>query len=406
MMPSPDQQAAPETPSTSPTGNTVFDIAIVGAGAVGLVCALAMAEAGFRVALLGPSPSRRDGRTVALLNASWQMLERWGVVKRLAGLAAPLATMRLVDDTGSLFRQPPVDFRSAEIGLDAFGWNVETVQLVAALEAVAEATPDVFRDRRAVADIDFGPDQVVMKTADGLLAKCHLVVGADGRQSLVREAAGIAASNWSYPQVALTTTLRHSREHRDASTEFHTRTGPFTLVPLPGRCSSLVWLVEPAEGERLMALDDTALAAVVEKQSHSMLGAIKIDGPRGLVPMSGLSVPQFSAERVALVGEAAHVFPPIGAQGLNLGFRDVAALVAAMTSGDDRREAVGSPSSLKAYDRSRRVDVATRTGAVDVLNRSLLSDLMPVDLGRGLGLMAIAGIGPLRRMMMRQGLGS
>ncbi len=381
------------------------DVAIVGAGAVGLACALAIAEAGFSVMLIGPTPTRRDGRTVALLNASWRMLEQWGVAGRLAGVAAPLATMRLVDDTGSLFRQPPVEFRSAEIGLDAFGWNVETVQLVAALEAAVDAQPVIIRDRRAVTHIGFSAGGVTIDAGDEGLVRCQLAVGADGRQSIVRQAAGIEASDWSYPQVALTTILRHSREHRDASTEFHTRTGPFTLVPLPGRRSSLVWLVEPVEGERLMALDDPALATIIEKRSHSLLGGIKIDGPRGLVPMGGLSVAHFSAANVALVGEAAHVFPPIGAQGLNLGFRDVAALVAAIASGDGQ-EAVGSLACLKAYDRSRRVDVATRTGAVDMLNRSLLSDLMPVDFGRGLGLMAIAGIGPLRRMMMRQGLGS
>lgn len=376
------------------------DIAIVGAGAVGLAAALALAAAGREVALFGQASAPRDGRTVALLDGSWRLLEALGLAEALDANAAPLAVMRLVDDTGSLFRQPPVEFKAAELGLPAFGWNVENAVLVEAMAAKAAAEPRIRMIPQAVTEITAGADAVRL-AGDGFEpVEARLVVGADGRKSRVREAAGISARDWSYPQVALTAILSHRREHRDASTEFHTRSGPCTLVPMSGRCSSLVWLVEPAEAERIAGLDDAAFARAVEHQTHSILGAMTVAGPRGRVPMGGLSIDRFAAARMALIGEAAHVFPPIGAQGLNLGLRDVAALRDAVAGADDP----GEEAALSAYDRSRQADVRLRTGAVDVLNRTLLTDLLPADLMRGAGLLALSRIAPLRRVVMRHGL--
>lgn len=377
-----------------------YDIAVIGAGAAGLAAALALARDGRSVALLGPAGARRDGRTVALLHASWTMMEELGVAVRLARDSAPLAVMRLVDDTGSLFRQPPVEFRASELGLEAFGWNVENAALVEALAAEVAAAPAI-RHIAALAE-QIVPDSsgVAISGADFGTLRARLAVGADGRTSRVRAVAGIEARDWRYPQVALTAILSHSREHRDASTEFHTREGPCTLVPLPGRRSSLVWMVEPRRAETLAALDDASFARRVEERTHSMLGAMGIEGPRGAVPMGGLSVARFAALRCVLVGEAAHVFPPIGAQGLNLGLRDVAALRDVARGADDP----GAEPVLAAYDGARQGDVRMRTGAVDALNRSLLSDLLPTDLLRGAGLLALSSIGPLRRAVMRRGL--
>jgi 2-octaprenyl-6-methoxyphenol hydroxylase len=231
------------------------------------------------------------------------------------------------------------------------------------------------------------------------------VVGADGRNSLVRRWAGIEKKDWAYPQTALTTIVGHARDHKDASTEFHTRAGPCTLVPLPGRRSSVVWMTEPEEGKRLVSLPDAELAAAIEKRCASYLGGMKIDGPRGLVPMGGLSVSAFSAENAALVGEAAHVFPPIGAQGLNLGLRDVEGLIDTLEMARDNGEPLGSAAALRRYDDNRRGDVAGRTKGVDILNRTLLADFLPADFARGLGLLALSTIGPLRRLVMRKGVG-
>lgn len=375
------------------------DIAVVGPGPVGAAAALAFAEIGFNVALIGPANPRRDGRTVAVMDQSWQLLEAVGVTTQLEAEAAALNVMRLVDDTGSLFKRPPTEFRATEIGLEQFGFNVETVTLSTALLDAAAANTRIMRLPEAVSALGATETGRTLHLADGTSLSAKLVVGADGRQSMVRSEAGIPSKEWSYPQVALTAIVSHSRPHRNISTEFHTRAGPCTTVPLPGKRSSIVWMMTPEQGERLMALDDAALGLAIETRTHSILGQMKPDGPRGLTPMGGLSVERFAAHRVALIGEAAHVFPPIGAQGLNLGMRDVIALRESFERNDP-----GAASGLDAYEKSRASDVRTRTGAVDALNRSLLSDLLPVDFARGFGLLALEQIGPLRRFVMRQGL--
>ncbi len=381
-----------------------YDIAVVGAGAVGLSAALAFARDGYRTALIGHLDTRRDGRTVALLNGSVRFLEALGVWPRLVAEAAPLETMRIIDDTGSLFRPPPASFTSREIGLDAFGWNIENVTLVEKLAEAAREYENLTVLPQQATGFKADETAAIITLADSTEIRASLVVAADGRNSKFRQIAGIGIRTWSYPQSAVTAILAHDRDHRETSTEFHTRHGPFTLVPLPGRRSSLVWVTHAEEAQRLAALDDAALARAIERQAHSHLGAMRIDGPRGLVPMSGLSVDRYSAPRLALVGEAAHVFPPIGAQGLNLGFRDVASLRdAVVDSGDNGREP-GADETLRQYQRSRDLDVRLRTTAVDSLNRTLLSGLIPSDFLRGAGLLALSNIGPLRRIVMREGV--
>jgi 2-octaprenyl-6-methoxyphenol hydroxylase len=389
------------TRKAAATSPAQTDIAIIGAGAVGLAAALALSAQGHEVTVIGDSATPADGRTVALLGASWRLLARFGVTEALKDDAAPLCVMRLIDDSGSLFRPPPVDFRASEIGLEAFGWNVENTRLVATLAEAVTARPAIRRIKASV-DTILPDDTGVTLKCDGLdELRATLVIGADGRKSRAREAAGITTREWRYDQVALTAIFSHRRDHGETSTEFHTRQGPCTLVPMPGRRSSLVWMMSPQEAERIRALDNVAFARAVEARTHSLLGAMVLDGPRGSVPMGGLSVARFAARRIALVGEAAHAFPPIGAQGLNLGFRDVMALDHVLA---DATDDIGSDALLAAYDRSRRADVGIRTTAVDALNRSLLADFLPSDALRGAGLLALGEIGPLRRLVMRRAL--
>ncbi|MEJ0012728.1 MAG: UbiH/UbiF family hydroxylase [Bauldia sp.] len=375
-------------------------IAVVGAGPVGLAAAVLLADADYHVALIAPAAPSPDRRTSALMAGSVALLERLGVWPGLTADAAPLRTMRIIDGTTRLIRAPEVAFEASEIGLPAFGYNTANAALVAALErAVAE---------RGVARIDamaegaaFEDAGVTITTSAGNPVAARLAIAADGRKSKLREAAGIATQDWSYPQAALVCNLAHSLPHRDTSTEFHTEHGPFTLVPLAGNRSSLVWVDTPAESARRLALPDEAIAAEIETRSASILGAVTVEGRRQVFPLSGMSVTNFAAKRVMLVGEAAHLFPPIGAQGLNLGYRDVAALgeVLAGPVSDP-----GATAHLEAYDRARRVDVLTRTAAVDAMNRTLLSDFLPVAALRGLGLFLIDRVPPLRRFAMRQGV--
>jgi 2-octaprenyl-6-methoxyphenol hydroxylase len=376
------------------------DVAVVGAGPVGLTAALLLADAGYAVALIAPARNPPDRRTSAVLAGSIALLERVGVWPGLAAAAAPLRTLRIVDGTGRLIRAPEVAFDSAEIGLDAFGYNLPNRALVAGLDAAVRGRPIERIDDSAVG-VRVDDDGIVVVCASRRAIAARLVVAADGRRSAMRAAAGIEADHWHYDQAALVCNLAHTLPHRDTSTEFHTGTGPFTLVPLPGDRSSLVWVDRPAGAARRMDLSDAALAAEIEARSAAILGAVAVDGPRQVFPLSGMRARRFAAARVALVGEAAHVIPPIGAQGLNLGFRDAAALADTLAGPPADP---GGESALAAFDRARRSDLFVRSTAVDALNRTLLSDFLPVQALRGFGLFLLDRVPALRRQAMRQGL--
>ena len=385
--------------------NAQTDILVAGAGAAGLSAALALADAGREVAVVGPPDLGGAARTVALFDGSIRFLDSLGVWTRIAENSAPLRVMRIVDDTQSLFSAEPADFRSSEIGLDAFGWNVENRVLVTAMTEAARAHPRVRMIDDMVVDCAFDAHGANIGTKANGAISARLVVAADGRRSAARRAASIATRNWEYPQVAITAVFSHSRPHGDVSTEFHTRQGPCTFVPLNGtpehpHRSSLVWLMAPREADRRHALEPQEFAREAEAASHRLLGKLTLLSERGKIPMAGLTASTLTAPRLALVGEAAHVFPPIGAQGLNLGLRDCAHLAEALETADDP----GAPEGLARYERLRRGDVASRTLAVDTLNRALLTNFMPVDFLRGAGLFALQNIGPLRRLAMREGV--
>ena len=377
---------------------------VVGGGPAALTAAIALAQAGIGTVLAGRRPPRADNRTTALLAGSIAALETLGVWELCATNAAPLVTMRLVDDTGRLWRAPEVKFEAHEIDLDAFGYNIENPVLIDALEARARALPNLRTIDDEVTAVEPGEDAVTITLRSGAQLAAPLVIGADGRNSMCRAAAHIETSEHRYHQVALTVCLRHTRPHRDTSTEFHTTTGPFTLVPLPGNRSSLVWVLRPHEADELHALGDDELALEIERAAHSILGKITVEPGRALFPLSTKTAARFGAHRIALVGEAAHVIPPIGAQGLNLGLRDAATIAELAGRAHDEGRDIGADDVLIAYDRARRGDVASRGLVIDIANRTLLSDFLPLQGLRGLGLYALDKIGPLRRAVMREGV--
>ncbi len=391
------------------SGARASDVLVAGAGLAGLAAALGFARAGFDVVLSGAGERTGRGRTVALLDHSAAFLDSLGLGTQLRAEAAPLKSLRLVDDTGTLFPSRPIEFHAREIGLDAFGWNIENDRMAQALAAEVARAPRVERVASAAA-YDFAADAVRARLADGRTISARLVVGADGRDSMARRAGGLEARAHAYGQSALTALLAHRLPHGDFSTEFHTRGGPFTLVPLPAKAgashrSSLVWVMADRDARRREALDNEALAGEIERQAQSLLGAVRIEGERGIFPMTRQTVPRIVASRLALVGDAAHVFPPIGAQGLNLGLRDVEAIVACAVEARNEGRDIGGPEALGAYERSRRPDIALRTGVVDGLNRALLTHFAPADFARGAALATLSAIGPLRRFVMREGLG-
>jgi len=377
------------------------EVAVIGAGPAGLVSAIALAAAGIDTLLIAP-PARSDHRTTALLAGSATALDTLGVWQSCAPQAAPLKKMRIIDDTRRLLRAPEVLFTAAEIDCEAFGYNIETRHLIAALQTRA-AGLDLKSIATPALAIESDPSAVIIKHAEGE-ARVQLVIGADGARSICRTAAGSFTRRHAYPQAALTLNLGHAQTHDDTSTEFHTEEGPFTLVPLPGRRSSLVCVVAPTHCAELAALDDAALSAEIERRAHSLLGTMSVEPGRGVFPLAVETAEAFAGNRIVLVGEAAHVVPPIGAQGLNLGIRDAATIAEIVAEAHRHGGDIGAPQVLRHYDQERRADIVTRTLAVDLLNRSLLADFLVVHGARGLSLYLVDSIGPLRRALMREGV--
>lgn len=381
------------------------DIAVVGAGPAGLATAVGLARRGVRTLLITGPERGADHRTTALMEGSVRVLEEIGVWDRLQPHTTPLRDLRIVDATHRLLRAPEALFRASEIGLEAFGYNIENDTLRSALRAAAQDIPGLeFMEASATAH-EAGAEDIRVSLDDGRTVAARLVVAADGRRSRMREAAGIRVRTRAYPQVALTFTVRHTRPHEDISTEFHTEHGPFTLVPLPGDRSSIVCVVSERDAVRLLGLDEPALARELERRAFSMLGAFEVEEGRGAFPLAAESAEQLTAPRLALMAEAAHVMPPIGAQGLNLGLRDAACLLEIAGGAVVRGFDPGDAAVLDRYAAGRRRDIETRMAAVDLLNRSLLSDLVPMQGLRGLGVYMMQKVGPLRRGLMRLGAG-
>ena len=388
----------------SGTHNDRCAAVVVGRGPAGLTAAIALAEGGTQTLLVGSRPAKPDNRTTALLADSVTALNTLGVWSLCRAKAAPLKVMRIVDDTGRLWRAPEVRFEASEIGLDAFGYNIENRHLIDAMEERACNLSGLQIVDGEVLAIKPERDEVAIELRDGATYRAPIAIGADGRNSICRSAVGIDMDERDYPQVAITLCVRHSRPHQDTSTEFHTPYGPFTLVPLPGNRSSLVWVVDPERADDLASLDDAELSAEIERASYSILGKIEAEPARGRFPLRVATARRFADRRIALVGEAAHVIPPIGAQGLNLGLRDAATISELAIKADRQSQDIGGAEMLASYDRLRRADVGSRTFAIDFLNRTLLSDFLPAQSMRGLGLYLIDRIGPLRRAVMREGV--
>lgn len=379
------------------------EVCVVGGGPVGLTAAVALAAKGVHTTLLAPSYVG-DSRTTALWAGSIAALRALGIWEQAQAHAEPIQAIRLIDDRAGLLRAPELLFRAQEIDLPAFGYNIPNQALVAALEARVATLPLLQRRAVTVIAAETGEATVTLQLQGGARLAARLAVAADGRNSLLRDAAGIRTARWSYPQTALTCNFAHARPHGGASTEFHTRDGPFALVPLPGSRSSLVWVMSPDDAAWIAALDEAALSTAIERQAHSMLGRVRVEPGRDTFPLAGLTAQALCGRRIALVGEAAHVLPPIGAQGFNLGLRDALAIAEVAAAALARARDPGEDAALQAYEARRRGDVASRTLAVDLLNRSLLTGFLPLQGLRGLGLLALQHVGPLRRALIREGV--
>jgi 2-octaprenyl-6-methoxyphenol hydroxylase len=385
----------------------VYDVAVVGAGPAGIAAALALAHLGADVALIGPSPpvaQSRETRTAALLTSSVDLLKALKVWPALAPHAAPLKAIRIIDASRSLLRAPDIEFKASELGLPAFGYNIANTTLVEtlyaqALEILAWVIPG------NVTAIDIDGQRAVLALSEGSPLAARLVAGADGRRSICRVSAGIQVAERRYHQAAIATSFHHWLPHRNVSTELHWEEGSVTTVPLPDpQASSLIWVGSPAEIAALMQRDEEGFGAALVERLGGLLGAISQLGTRADFPVAALVANRLAAKRTVLLGEAAHILPPIGAQGLNLGLRDAASLADCVAQTLRQGRDPGGDEALEAYIAARRLDVMTRTLGVDLVSRALLTSLPPLQAARGLVLHGLNTLPPLRRAVMRLGL--
>ncbi len=385
------------------------DILVIGGGLAGLALTARLAADGHDVTCIdagtAPSPKTapRDQRTTAILMPGIDTLRKSGAWDAIAPDAQPLHGMKIVDCGGA--NPVPRDeamFDATETGAEAFGWNVQNGLARLALATQIDAQPNA----RLICDTRIGhwiarQDRVLATLSDGTPVSARLLVGADGRGSVVRMKSGIGLRKWGYAQKALAARVEHTRPHEGVSIEMHHVGGPLTFAPLPGEHSGLVWMNPDAEADRLAALDDTAFLEELNRRSDGVYGEITATAPRALWPATTQVATGLTATRTVLIAEAAHAFPPIGAQGFNLSLRDVETLATLCATADDP----GAEEMLARYSRQRMPDILARTAGVDLLNRSVRSSARPVRDLRRAGLSILGRTPPLRRLAMKIGLG-
>lgn len=391
------------------------DILVSGGGVAGLTAAAAFGAAGFSVICTDPAApvtdrdaAGADHRSTAFLTPSIAVLQAAGLWQRLAPFAAPLQIMRIVDAGGPL-PEPRIikDFDAAEISDQPFGWNLPNWLLRREMVARLAEMPNVtFLPGTATAQILLREAEALATLSDGQRVAARLIVAADGRQSTVRQEAGIGVKTTRYGQKALAFAVGHDVPHHNISTEVHRSGGPFTLVPLPDRdgrpASSVVWMESGTEIARLAALPVPEFEAAMTERSCGILGPLSLQSSRTIWPIIAQMADRMVAPRVALIAEAAHVLPPIGAQGLNMSLADLAALLDLAKGAPDD---LGSAAMLQAYARQRKADVRLRIAGIDLLNRSsMLGEPFLRDLRAG-ALNALYALAPVRKTLMKAGLG-
>jgi 2-octaprenyl-6-methoxyphenol hydroxylase len=391
------------------------DILISGGGVAGLAAACALGSAGFRVICVDPTPpvtkadaEGADLRTTAFLQPSIRVLEGAGLWARLLPHAVPLQVMRIIDAGGA---EPAArltkDFDAADLSDAPFGWNLPNWLLRREMVARLAELPSVsFRPGVGFARMLAREAEVLVTLTDSTQIAARLVIGADGRDSPVRDALGIGVRTMRYGQKALAFAVTHDIPHGNVSTEVHRKGGPFTLVPLPDRdekpASAVVWMETGPEVARLAALPVPEFEAEATARSTGILGPLSLVTRRNTWPIISQTADHLSGRRAILMAEAAHVVPPIGAQGLNMSLADLACLLELT---EKHRDDPGTPTVTDAYHRRRHIDILGRVAGIDILNRASMAEAPLLRDLRASALNALHAASPLRRTLMRAGLG-
>ncbi len=390
------------------------DIFVSGGGIAGLLCALGLAGAGLSVTLADPAPPPAAGgdddlRSTAFLEPSRRHLEAMGVWDALCDAATPLEILRVANCAGD---PPKIEaersFHAADLGIPALGWNLPNVRTRRRLADLAAASPRIdLRYGAGFSSLLTRHDEAVVGLTDGTRLRARLAIAADGSASPLRDAAGIGVKTIRYGQKALAFAVSHPLPHQRASTELYLSGGAFVLVPLPDTdgvpCSAVVWMHDGPEALRLAELDDAALGKAATWRSCSLLGPLSPMSGRQVWPVVAQMAHSFTARRVAVIAEAAHVLPPIGAQGLNVSLADVWRLVELARNAPGE---LGTSAQLDTFARLRQRDVLARTLVIDFYNR-LCRDGTPAGRAmRSAGLRLAGDWAPLRERIMRAGLAS
>lgn len=393
------------------------DVFVSGGGIAGMVATLAFERLGYSVICADPTPpptSRDDGnadlRTTAFLQPAQTFLDNLDLWTELQSEATPLEVMRIID-AGTQSDPPAIrvskDFISREISDLPFGWNLPnwftrtTLETAIHCSKKAEFLSGVKTERLFTRETE-----ARISLSNGARYRAKLVIGADGKESFIRNTSGIAVNQTRFGQKAIAFAVTHPLPHENISSEIHRSGGPFTLVPLPdynGQASSaVVWMERASKAAELMALDETAFEKEMTERSCHILGPLKLVTRRSIWPIMSQLANRIAAQRVALVAEAAHALPPIGAQGLNMSLADIKELTTLVKGAKD----IGDQQILRRYEQKRMPDLKLRLNGVNALNVTSMSNNSLLHDVRAKGIETLHAFAPVRKSLMRLGLGT
>jgi len=396
-----------------------FDVIIAGGGLTGPTLAIALADAGFSVALCDAEPLEArlaptyDGRASAIAAANWRQWRVLGVAAALEPDAQPIRRILVTDGPApgpSAGPLPPffLEFSSDDLGAEPgepMGWMIENRRIRQALAAALKSRKVATFAPAAVTDAVAGEEGCTATLADGRTLEAPLLVGAEGRRSVVRAAAGIGVYGWDYGQCGVVATVRLERDHEGVAHEYFLPGGPFAILPLKDQRASLVWSEKKTRAEALVASSPEAFEAHLARRFGAFLGAATLEGGRMQFPLSLQMAERMIAPRVALVGDAAHAVHPIAGQGLNIGLKDVAALAEVIVEARRLGEDYSSELVLERYARWRRLDAAGLAVATDLFTRLFSNDHPALRLVRGAGLSLVNRLAPAKRLFVREAAG-
>lgn len=388
------------------------DIVIIGGGLNGALSGLAAASIGLRSHIVDAAPKGAkdvefDGRAYALALTSQRMLKVLGLWSEVSDRAQPILDIKVSDGVPGEGASPfYVHFDHAELDEGPMGQMLEDRYLRSALSAAIEAEPLITLTQGvSLQSIEQSTGTVTAHLSKGKPITAHLLIGADGRGSTVADLSGINRQGWEYDQASLVCAVEHDADHLGTAHQFFAPSGPLAILPLPGRVSSIVWTEEKSRAAEIHTMDDTAFLSCLRPVFGDFLGSVRLAGKRYMYPL-GLSLAEsFVADRVALVGDAAHGIHPLAGQGLNLGLRDIAALAQTLSEARARGEDIGNIAVLERYQQWRRFDTRMMGAATDGINRLFSNDNPLMRAARDVGLGVVGAVPSLRRGAMRHAAG-